>query len=66
MTNTDTRNASPNLTRIIVATVISNGFVAYDFTVYGFSAAIIGRLFFPRTTPLRRCCFRSRHSARVS
>ncbi|WP_061123037.1 MFS transporter [Caballeronia catudaia] len=47
MTNTDTRNASPNLTRIIVATVISNGFVAYDFTVYGFSAAIIGRLFFP-------------------
>ncbi|WP_061145708.1 MFS transporter [Caballeronia arvi] len=47
MTNTDTRNASPNLTRIIVATVICNGFVAYDFTVYGFSAAIIGRLFFP-------------------
>ncbi|SAK47917.1 major facilitator transporter [Caballeronia temeraria] len=36
-----------NMTRIIVATVISNGFVAYDFTVYGFSAAIIGRLFFP-------------------
>ena len=47
MTKSDPRNASPNLTRIIVATVISNGFVAYDFTVYGFSAAIIGRLFFP-------------------
>ncbi|SAK69588.1 transporter protein [Caballeronia calidae] len=47
MTKTEHRNTSANLTRIIVATVISNGFVAYDFTVYGFSAAIIGRLFFP-------------------
>jgi MFS transporter, MHS family, proline/betaine transporter len=33
--------------RIIIATVIGNGFVAYDFTVYSFSAGIIGRLFFP-------------------
>jgi MFS family permease len=37
----------PRLSRAIVATVIGNGFVAYDFTVYSFSAAIIGRLFFP-------------------
>jgi MFS family permease len=47
MTQAETRNATPRLTRIIVATVIGNGFVAYDFTVYGFSAPIIGRLFFP-------------------
>ncbi|WP_232470821.1 MFS transporter [Caballeronia hypogeia] len=39
------------MTRLIVATVIGNGFVAYDFTVYGFSAAIIGRLFFPTHDP---------------
>jgi MFS family permease len=47
MTQSEHQNASANPTRIIVATVIGNGFVAYDFTVYGFSAAIIGRLFFP-------------------
>ncbi|WP_250536853.1 MFS transporter [Caballeronia sp. AZ10_KS36] len=41
------RKSPADLKRLIVATVISNGFVAYDFTVYGFSAAMIGRLFFP-------------------
>jgi MFS family permease len=35
------------LRRIIAAIVIGNGFVAYDFTVYSFSAVIIGKLFFP-------------------
>jgi MHS family proline/betaine transporter-like MFS transporter len=40
-----------NLTRIIVATVIGNGFIAYDFTVYSFSAVIIGKLFFPSHNP---------------
>jgi MFS family permease len=39
------------LRRIIVAIVIGNGFVAYDFTVYSFSAVIIGKLFFPSDNP---------------
>lgn len=51
MTEIERPQAPANLTRIIVATVNSNGFVAYDFTVYGFSAAIIGRLFFPAHDP---------------
>jgi MFS transporter, MHS family, proline/betaine transporter len=38
--------------RIVVATVIGNAFVAYDFTVYSFSAVIIGKLFFPSHNPL--------------
>jgi MHS family proline/betaine transporter-like MFS transporter len=37
---------------IVVATIIGNAFVAYDFTVYSFSALIIGRLFFPSDNPL--------------
>lgn len=39
------------LRRIIAAIVIGNGFVAYDFTVYSFSAVIIGNLFFPSSHP---------------
>src|SRR5579864_38181 len=39
------------LTRTIVAIVIGNGFVAYDFTVYSFSAVLIGNLFFPSSNP---------------
>jgi MFS family permease len=39
------------LRRIIIAIVIGNGFVAYDFTVYSFSAVIIGKLFFPSSSP---------------
>lgn len=38
--------------RIRLATAISNGLIVYDFTVYSFSAAIIGRLFFPSASPL--------------
>ncbi|MPW18280.1 MFS transporter [Paraburkholderia sp. CNPSo 3157] len=37
--------------RTIAAIVIGNGFVAYDFTVYSFSAALIGSLFFPSANP---------------
>ncbi|WP_308584157.1 MFS transporter [uncultured Pseudomonas sp.] len=33
--------------KVILATVIGNGLVIYDFTVYSFSAVIIGKLFFP-------------------
>lgn len=33
------------LRRIVTAIVVGNGFVAYDFTVYSFSAVIIGNLF---------------------
>lgn len=39
------------LRRIVTAIVIGNGFVAYDFTVYSFSAVIIGTLFFPSHDP---------------
>lgn len=39
-------------TRIVLATIIGNAFVAYDFTVYSFSAVIIGKLFFPSHNPL--------------
>ncbi len=40
-----------SLTRTIAAIVIGNGFVAYDFTVYSFSAVLIGKLFFPSANP---------------
>jgi MFS family permease len=39
------------LRRIVAAIVIGNGFVAYDFTVYSFSAVVIGNLFFPSHNP---------------
>ena len=45
------RPPSDNDPRTIAAIVIGNGFVAYDFTVYSFSAALIGRLFFPSASP---------------
>ncbi|MBB6287349.1 MULTISPECIES: MFS transporter [unclassified Pseudomonas] len=32
---------------VILATVVGNGLVIYDFTVYSFSAVIIGKLFLP-------------------
>ncbi|HEY1997142.1 MFS transporter [Paraburkholderia sp.] len=44
-----TSSSDAGLVRIIAAIVIGNGFVAYDFTVYSFSAALIGKLFFPAT-----------------
>lgn len=49
-------NAVPNATRqsknVVFAIVIGNGLVIYDFTVYSFSAVIIGRLFFPSDNSL--------------
>ncbi len=39
--------ASRQSKKVILATVIGNGLVIYDFTVYSFSAVIIGKLFFP-------------------
>lgn len=38
--------------RIIVAAAIGNGLIMYDFTVYSFSAVIIGKLYFPSSDPL--------------
>ncbi|MFM0738215.1 MFS transporter [Paraburkholderia xenovorans] len=47
-----TTDLSPaELRRIVVAIVIGNGFVAYDFTVYSFAAVAIGNLFFPSNDP---------------
>lgn len=46
-----TEPSRAELRRIVTAIVIGNGFVAYDFTVYSFSAVIIGNLFFPSTSP---------------
>ncbi|MGV2287957.1 MFS transporter [Trinickia sp. YCB016] len=40
-----------DFTRYIVAIVIGNGFVTYDFTVYSFSAVLIGKLYFPSSNP---------------
>lgn len=45
------QSSSQSLTRTIAAIVIGNGFVAYDFTVYSFSAVLIGNLFFPSANP---------------
>jgi MHS family proline/betaine transporter-like MFS transporter len=42
-----THSSRSRLSRTIAAIVIGNGFVAYDFTVYSFSALLIGNLFFP-------------------
>jgi MHS family proline/betaine transporter-like MFS transporter len=38
--------------RAVVAAAIGNGLEMYDFTVYSFFAATIGRLFFPSSSPL--------------
>ena len=38
--------------RIVWAASIGNGLVTYDFTVYSFSAVIIGKLFFPSDSAL--------------
>lgn len=38
--------------RIIWAAAVGNGLIMYDFTVYSFSAVIIGHLFFPSGSPL--------------
>jgi MHS family proline/betaine transporter-like MFS transporter len=41
------RRADKPSKRIIWAIAIGNGLITYDFTVYSFSAVIIGKLFFP-------------------
>ncbi|MFP3566289.1 MFS transporter [Paraburkholderia sp. SIMBA_030] len=46
-----TNLSGAELRRVVVAIVIGNGFVAYDFTVYSFSAVLIGNLFFPSGNP---------------
>ncbi|QWC91164.1 MFS transporter [Cupriavidus metallidurans] len=38
--------------RAVIAAAIGNGLEIYDFTVYSFFAATIGRLFFPASSPL--------------
>nr|WP_315595342.1 MFS transporter [uncultured Cupriavidus sp.] len=41
----------PGKHRAVIAAAIGNGLEIYDFTVYSFFAAIIGRLFFPASSP---------------
>lgn len=50
-------SGSPSVTstqtkKVVFATVLGNGLVIYDFTVYSFSAVIIGQLFFPSESAL--------------
>ncbi|MDF3838014.1 MFS transporter [Cupriavidus basilensis] len=42
----------PHSRRAVIAAAIGNGLEVYDFTVYSFFAATIGRLFFPSSSPL--------------
>jgi MHS family proline/betaine transporter-like MFS transporter len=49
---TETARTATQTRRIVVAATIGNGLIMYDFTVYSFSAAIIGKLFFPSSSPL--------------
>ncbi|WP_426143646.1 MFS transporter [Pseudomonas sp. DWP3-1-2] len=44
--------ASRQSRNVVFAIVIGNGLVVYDFTVYSFSAVIIGKLFFPSDNPI--------------
>ena len=44
--------ARPHSRRAVVAAAIGNGLEMYDFTVYSFFAATIGKLFFPSSSPL--------------
>lgn len=37
--------------RLVAAIVLGNGFIAYDFTAYSLSAAVIGELYFPADHP---------------
>jgi MHS family proline/betaine transporter-like MFS transporter len=47
-----TTTVTPHSRRAVVAAAIGNGLEMYDFTVYSFFAATIGRLFFPSSSPL--------------
>ncbi|WP_449432995.1 MFS transporter [Pseudomonas putida] len=49
-TTTDQPSAAPtsnNMRRVVIASSLGNALEIYDFTVYSFFAAIIGKLFFP-------------------
>lgn len=48
----DDKPTCTDFTRVIAAIVIGNGFIAYDFTVYSLSAVMIGKLFFPSSSPV--------------
>jgi len=50
MRNPDTPPPAASRRRTIVATTIGNGLEFFDFTVYGFLALVIGKLFFPTFT----------------
>jgi MHS family proline/betaine transporter-like MFS transporter len=45
--NTANADIAPKPKNILWAVVVGNGLIAYDFTVYSFSAVTIGLLFFP-------------------
>ena len=51
---------STHIRRVIAAGMIGNLLEWYDFAIYGYFAATIGRQFFPHETPSRSC---SRHLA---
>ena len=46
-----TKTIAPNRARLTAGGIIGNALEWYDFTVYGFFAAIFGRLFFPHEDP---------------
>ena len=41
--------------KVIVGASLGNGLEIFDFTVYSFFAAIIGKLYFPATAPTALC-----------
>lgn len=47
ITSTGAANARRKMRRVVIASSLGNGLEIYDFTVYSFFAAIIGKLFFP-------------------
>ena len=49
--------------RATIAAAIGNTVETYDYAVYGFLAAVLGKLFFPARRPARPCCPPSRCSA---
>jgi MFS family permease len=52
MPTTDTARLAKQTRSSIVAIAIGNGLIMYDFTVYSFFAVIIGKQFFPLSSPL--------------
>ena len=50
--NTDNDAARSKMRKVVIASSLGNGLEIYDFTVYSFFAAIIGKLFFPSDSAL--------------